>query len=126
MVDCPTASSLYISHDIIVLFDSLPSITRRALERLAEPLVARTISICERVLSDSRIRPSEVNYVVPVGGMTLMPLVRRRIEERFGAQMVAAGIDPATAVVRGAAIFAASQPPHVAAPVGRSASPPDR
>ena len=29
MVDCPTASSLYISHDIIVLFDSLPSIVRQ-------------------------------------------------------------------------------------------------
>jgi len=29
MVDCPTASSLYISHDIIVLFDSLPSIAEQ-------------------------------------------------------------------------------------------------
>lgn len=83
-------------------------VTRGALEHLAQPLVDNTISICERLLTNSHIAPSEVNDVIPVGGMTLMPFVRQRIKDRFGEPMVTAGIDSATAVVRGAAIFASS------------------
>ena len=84
-------------------------LTRDALECLAAPLVDRTISICDRVLADSRIAASEVNNVIPVGGMALIPFVRQRIEERFGKRMVTTEFDPDTTIVRGAAIFAALQ-----------------
>jgi molecular chaperone DnaK (HSP70) len=84
-------------------------LTRDTLERLAAPLVDHTISICDQVLRDCGIAASEVKNVIPVGGMVLMPFVRQRLKERFGEQTVVAGIDSATAVVQGAAIFAASQ-----------------
>lgn len=84
---------------------------RAELERLAGPLVERTISICERVLADAHIATSEVNKLIPTGGMALMPFVRQRLQERFGQEMISVGssVDPTTAAVRGAAIFAASQ-----------------
>jgi Fe-S protein assembly chaperone HscA len=80
-------------------------LTRAELERIAEPMVGRTIHCCERALADAHLRPDEINEVVLVGGTTRMPLVRRRLREVFGREPLCS-LDPDQVVALGAAVQA--------------------
>ena len=86
-------------------------LTRAHLEMLAAPLVERSISICKEVLADAHVTASGISNVIPVGGMVAMPFVRQRLEDLFGHMTipVSFSVDPTTAVVRGAAMFAETQ-----------------
>ena len=91
---------------------------REDVERLAEPFVLRSISICRKALSDRGLRPQDVQKVILVGGPTLMPAIRDRLADAkhgLGIPLEFA-VDPLTVVARGAAIFAGSQRLDVAVP----------
>src|SRR5262249_30477147 len=59
-------------------------ITRAELERLVEPLVARTLAPARRALADAGMTAADIDQVVLVGGSTRVPLVRRRVQDLFG------------------------------------------
>jgi len=80
-------------------------LTRPALEKMAEPLVARTLKRCELALADAKLAAKEVGAVVLVGGATRMPLVRRRVAELFGREPLCA-LNPDQVVALGAAVQA--------------------
>ncbi|HXG05034.1 MAG TPA: Fe-S protein assembly chaperone HscA [Candidatus Binatia bacterium] len=80
-------------------------ITRVDLERLVEPLVARTLGPCRRALADAGLRPEQIDEVVLVGGSTRVPLVRRRVEELFG-RTPHSHLNPDEVVALGAAVQA--------------------
>jgi molecular chaperone DnaK len=82
-------------------------VTRGEYEGIIEPLVRRALDTCLALLDTCRVHPDEIGRVVFVGGPTMTPAVRRVIGEAFGGR-VAAGIDPMTAVARGAALYAAT------------------
>src|SRR5262249_25670583 len=62
------------------------TLTRGQFERIAEPMIKRTIECCRRALADAHLKPDDIDEVVLVGGSTRIPLVRRRIGELFGRQ----------------------------------------
>ncbi len=80
-------------------------LTREALERMAAPFVERTLACCARALKDANLTPGQLDAVVLVGGLTRMPLVRRRIEEAFGRKPLCS-LDPDQVVALGAAVQA--------------------
>lgn len=85
---------------------------RRAdVEALAEPFVARSISICRKALADRRLGPQDMQKLILVGGPTLMPAIRERLADpKHGLGIpLEFSVDPLTVVARGAAIFGASQ-----------------
>ena len=82
-------------------------ITRPEYERLIDPLVEKGLSTCLSLLETCRVSPDEVGRVVFVGGPTMTPYIRDRIGRMFGGR-IAAGVDPMSAVARGAALFAAT------------------
>ncbi|PID61443.1 MAG: Fe-S protein assembly chaperone HscA [Gammaproteobacteria bacterium] len=81
------------------------TLTRETFDALVEPLLGRTLKPCRQVLRDAGIDRSDVHAVVMVGGSTRVPLVRRRIGEFFGREVLT-DIDPDQVVAIGAAIQA--------------------
>ena len=80
-------------------------ITRAEVERLIEPLVARTLGPCRLALADAGLTPADIDQVVLVGGSTRVPLVRRRVHELFG-QTPHSQLSPDEVVALGAAVQA--------------------
>ncbi len=58
-------------------------LTRTELERLATPFVERTRQHCWRALTDAKLKPSDIDVVLLVGGSTRMDLVRRTAADIF-------------------------------------------
>jgi Fe-S protein assembly chaperone HscA len=80
-------------------------VTRAEIERLIEPLVAKTLSPCRRALADAGMTPAQIEQVVLVGGSTRVPLVRRRVQELFG-RTPHSQLNPDEVVALGAAVQA--------------------
>jgi molecular chaperone DnaK len=81
------------------------TISRGALAALAAPLVARSLAVVRALLEKNHCAAAEVGRVALVGGPTLMPELRARVGALFGGRIID-GIDPMTAVARGAALYA--------------------
>src|SRR5580704_3294151 len=109
------------------------TMTRDELDMLATPLVERTFAVCQEALGVSRLSVSEFDKIILVGGSTRIPLVRRRVEQFFGAAPLDR-VNPEEVVAIGAAIQAAAlsevarrrsiPPPHLPAPRPSYASKP--
>jgi len=80
-------------------------ISRETFERLAQPLIARTLACARRTLHDAGLAASAVRGVVMVGGATRMPVVRRAVGELFGTEPLI-NLDPDQVVALGAALQA--------------------
>jgi molecular chaperone DnaK len=80
-------------------------LTRAKLEELITPFVERTEQPCKQALKDAKLKPSDIDHVVLVGGTTRIPLVRKKVEEIFG-KTPKRDVDPMECVAIGAAIQA--------------------
>jgi len=81
------------------------TVTRVEIERLIEPLVAKTLGPCRRALADAGLSAADIDQVVLVGGSTRVPLVRRRVQELFG-KAPHSQLNPDEVVALGAAVQA--------------------
>src|SRR5690606_3975771 len=81
------------------------AISRADLEKIVGELIKRTLEPSRKALADAGLKPSEVDEVVLVGGMTRMPRVRETVKEFFGKEPHV-GVNPDGVVAMGAAIQA--------------------
>jgi molecular chaperone DnaK len=77
--------------------------TRAKLEQLTEDLIARTIEPCRRAMADAKLKPSDIDEVILVGGMIRMPAIQRKVAEFFGKEPHK-GVNPDEVVGLGASI----------------------
>lgn len=82
------------------------TITQQQLAVLYTPLLERLRTPIERALRDARIRVSDLDEILLVGGTTRMPLVRKLAAGLFG-RFPSISLDPDEVVAHGAAIQAA-------------------
>jgi molecular chaperone DnaK len=78
-------------------------LSRAKLESLVDDLIERTVGPCETALKDAGLKPSEINEVILVGGMTRMPKVQDKVRSIFGKEPHK-GVNPDEVVAIGAAI----------------------
>ena len=78
-------------------------LTRAKLESLVAELIDKTAAPCEKALKDARLKASDINAVVLVGGMTRMPAVQEKVKKIFGKEPMK-GVNPDEVVAIGAAI----------------------
>ncbi|MEN4100571.1 MAG: molecular chaperone DnaK, partial [Anaerolineaceae bacterium] len=81
------------------------TLTRARLEQLTGDLIERSLEPVRRALADAGLKPSDVNEVVLVGGMTRMPAVQEAVKREFGKEPHK-GVNPDEVVAIGAAIQA--------------------
>jgi molecular chaperone DnaK len=81
------------------------TMTRAKLEQLTADLIERSMEPVRRALSDAGLKPSDINEVVLVGGMTRMPAVQEALRKLFGKEPHK-GVNPDEVVAVGAAIQA--------------------
>jgi molecular chaperone DnaK len=79
------------------------SLTRSKFEQLTEPLFERCRGPVKKALQDANLKPSEIDEVVLVGGMTRVPRVQQIVKEIFGKEGHK-GVNPDEVVAVGAAI----------------------
>jgi molecular chaperone DnaK len=95
----------YITADASGPKHLLMKLTRAKLEQLTGDLVEKTIKPVRDALSDAGLKPSDINEVVMVGGMTRMPAVQELVRKEF-AKEPHKGVNPDEVVAIGAAIQA--------------------
>ncbi len=78
-------------------------LTRAQFEQLISDLVESTIGPVKQALSDSGLKPSEIDRVLLVGGSTRVPIVQQKVKELLGKEPDK-GINPDECVAVGAAI----------------------
>lgn len=79
------------------------TLSRAKLEELVADLIEKTVRPCEKSLEDAGLKPSDIDEVVLVGGMTRMPAVVEKVKKIFGREPLK-GVNPDEVVAIGAAI----------------------
>ncbi len=78
-------------------------LTRAKLIELVGDLIEKTAVPCEKALKDAKLKASDINEVILVGGMTRMPAVIEEVKKIFGKDPKQ-GVNPDEVVAVGAAI----------------------
>ncbi len=81
------------------------NLTRSKFEQLTEDLIERSLKPVKTALDDASMKPSDINEVVLVGGMTRMPAVQDAVRKLFNKEPHK-GVNPDEVVAIGAAIQA--------------------
>lgn len=78
-------------------------LTRSKFENLVGDLIKKTVTPCQKALTDAEVKKSDIGEVLLVGGMTRMPRVQATVQEIFGKSPSKA-VNPDEAVAVGAAV----------------------
>ena len=79
------------------------TLTRAKLEELVSELLDRLAGPVEKALKDAKLKTSDIDEIVMVGGMTRMPAVIEKVKSIFGKDPMQ-GVNPDEVVAVGAAI----------------------
>ena len=81
-------------------------LTRAKLEQLTEDLVQRCVGPFNRALEDAKLKASDIDEVVLVGGATRMPMIQELVKKLTGGKEPHKGVNPDEVVAVGAALQA--------------------
>ena len=84
------------------------SLTRSDVVKISEPIIRRSIGICQKVLQQKNLSLSAIHKVILVGGPTKAPYFREILKAGLGISLDHS-VDPLTVVAKGAAVFAGTQ-----------------
>ena len=107
-IELSNSTQTEINLPYIMPVDGIPKhlvkqITRAKFEQLSEKLIQRTLEPCKKALKDARLKTSDIDEVILVGGSTRIPKVVEEVEKFFGKKP-SKGVNPDEVVALGAAI----------------------
>jgi heat shock protein 5 len=86
--------------------DLIETVTRAQFEQLNNDLFKKTLTPVEDVLTQAKLKKSQVDEIVLVGGSTRIPKIQELIKDYFNGKEPNKGINPDEAVAFGAAVQA--------------------
>ncbi|XOU94577.1 MAG: molecular chaperone DnaK [Candidatus Kerfeldbacteria bacterium] len=109
-VELSTATDTEINLPFVTTDDTGPKhmvmkMTRAQLEELVSELIEQTMEPVKKALEDAKLKASDIEEVIMVGGMTRMPKVLETVEKFFGKKPHI-GVNPDEVVALGAAVQA--------------------
>ncbi|MBT6068710.1 molecular chaperone DnaK [Candidatus Peregrinibacteria bacterium] len=107
-IELSTAQETTINQPFITADASGPKhlnmkITRAKFEELVSDVIDKVVQPCKDALKDAKLKASDIEEVLLVGGTTRMPAVHAKVKEIFGKEPHK-GINPDEVVALGAAI----------------------
>lgn len=107
-IELSTAQETTINQPFITADASGPKhlnmkITRAKFEELVHDVIEKVVAPCKNALKDAKLKASDIEEVLLVGGTTRMPAVQAKVKEIFGKEPHK-GINPDEVVALGAAI----------------------
>lgn len=107
-IELSSSSTTEINLPYIMPVDGIPkhlvkSLSRAKFESLIDDLVKATVEPCKKALSDSGLKPGEIDEVILVGGSIRIPIIQETVEKFFGKKP-SKGVNPDEVVAIGAAI----------------------
>jgi molecular chaperone DnaK len=107
-IELSSSTTTEINLPYIMPVDGIPkhlvkTLTRAQFEKLCDKLIQACIEPCQKALSDSGLKASEIDEVLLVGGSTRIPAIQQLVEKFFG-KAPSKGVNPDEVVAVGAAI----------------------
>jgi L1 cell adhesion molecule like protein len=84
--------------------DGVIKVTRAEFEKVCQPFFTRTLDTVKNVLKDAKIKNTDIDDIVLVGGSTRVPLIQKQLTDFFGGKTLCKSINPDEAVAYGAAV----------------------
>jgi L1 cell adhesion molecule like protein len=88
------------------IYDLKVPITKTIFEKICEQEFTRCLEPVDKAIIDAKIKITDINDVVLIGGSTRMPKIKEMLKEKFGAK-IKSDINPDEAVAYGATIQSA-------------------
>ena len=82
-------------------------VTQQDMENVLCPIFQEAIDITKGLLKRNNLKGSDLGALIPVGGPTHSPILRRMLAEQI-TEKVDTSVDPMTVVAKGAALFAST------------------
>lgn len=107
-IELSSSTTTEINLPYIMPVDGIPkhlvkTLTRSQFEKLCDSLIQACIGPCQKALSDSGYKISDIDEVILVGGSTRTPAIQQLVEKFFG-RVPSKGVNPDEVVAVGAAI----------------------
>eukprot|EP01112_Ceratiomyxa_fruticulosa_P009367 TRINITY_DN2440_c0_g1_i1.p1 TRINITY_DN2440_c0_g1~~TRINITY_DN2440_c0_g1_i1.p1 ORF type:complete len:664 (+),score=195.73 TRINITY_DN2440_c0_g1_i1:219-2210(+) len=84
--------------------DLVQSLTRARFEEINLDLFKKTLGPVQKVLEDAKLKKTEIDEIVLVGGSTRIPKVQQLLKDYFNGKEPNRGVNPDEAVAYGAAV----------------------
>jgi molecular chaperone DnaK len=107
-IELSSSSQTEINLPYLMPVDGIPkhlvlTLTKAKFEQLSHDLVERTIKPCESALKSAKLKPSDIDEIILVGGSTRIPAIQDAVKKFFGKEP-SKGVNPDEVVALGAAI----------------------
>jgi len=109
-IELSSTKQTEINLPYITVIDNEPKhlekkLTRAKFEQIISDIVDKTEKPCKQALKDAKLKPSDIDHIVLVGGTTRIPFVKQKVKDIFGKEPKR-DVDPMECVAIGAAIQA--------------------
>jgi len=83
------------------------SITREEFEKSIKHYFDKISNIIDSLWASSKLKPSDIDRVIRVGGSSHIPCIKNLLDDILGAEKTWSNINPSTSIAEGAAMYAA-------------------
>jgi molecular chaperone DnaK (HSP70) len=83
------------------------SVTREDFENAIKHYLDKISIIIDGIWASSKLKPSDIDRVIRVGGSSQIPCVKNLLDDTLGAEKTWSNINPSTSIAEGAAMYAA-------------------